>query len=260
MNSQLDLIFSNITNTIVSKCNEELVPADVYHPVLEINCEYVMTSDSQRDESYKYNFKREKFNLLTKTLFNSDWSNVYSSGCIDFSTNEFYRILSDVINKLVPKYTFRNTLNNQSEVVNAFSDCFFLVYEKPISLNNFVLSNVIDWISINILDISTSEVFDSLTSMKCASSPGHDSIQPILLHNCRWALTKPLHHLFNLSLKSGTYPETWKISFVSPIWKSGDRSSVSNYRPISKMNIIPKLFEKIIEPKLIYLFSNVLIN
>jgi hypothetical protein len=82
----------------------------------------------------------------------------------------------------------------------ALNEWFSSKYEKSISFNNFVLSNVIDCVKINILDITISEVFDSLNSLKCASSSGHDPIPHILLHNCYWALTKPFHLLFNPSL------------------------------------------------------------
>ncbi|VVC41532.1 Hypothetical protein CINCED_3A001965 [Cinara cedri] len=55
------------------------------------------------------------------------------------------------------------------------------------------------------------------------------------------------------------FPKAWKVSFVTPVWKSDDRSSVTNYRPNSKLNIL-KLFDKILKPKLMGLFTHVLVN
>ena len=47
------------------------------------------------------------------------------------------------------------------------------------------------------------------------------------------AVAKPLSILFNRSLNEGDYPDIWKIANVTPIFKKGDKSLVSNYRPVS---------------------------
>lgn len=146
------------------------------------------------------------------------------------------------------------------EIANLFGAWFSSVYEKPIVFNNSVLDNITDCIDLNITDISISEVFDALASLKCELSSGPDLIPPIFLNNCRWSLAKPIHYLFLLSLKTGNFPLAWKTCFITPVWKSGDRSSVTNYRPISKLNTIPKLFEKILELKLTSSFSQILVN
>jgi hypothetical protein len=66
--------------------------------------------------------------------------------------------------------------------------------------------------------------------------------------------------LFNKSLSDGVFPHTWKSSFVLPIFKSNNRASVTNYRPISKLSAVSKLFEKLLEPKLYKLFDGILID
>jgi hypothetical protein len=112
-----------------------------------------------------------------------------------------------------------------------------------------VLDNIYDCIDCNMIDISITELFDFLASLNNTYSSGSDFIPPILLKNCHWTWTKPIHHLYNLSLKLNIFPKAWKVNYVTPIWKSGDRSFVSNYRPISKLNIISNFFKKILEPK-----------
>jgi len=57
------------------------------------------------------------------------------------------------------------------------------------------------------------------------------------------------------------YPERWKFSLIKPIYKSGDKSSPSNYRPISLLAVFSKIFEKVLYNRLIdHLHSNVILN
>jgi hypothetical protein len=78
------------------------------------------------------------------------------------------------------------------------------------------------------------------------------------LRNCSSVLLKPLHFIFNKSLSLGYFPDIWKKSFVTPIHKTGDLHNVTNFRPISKMSIIPKMFEALITRKLSKIFSQVI--
>lgn len=82
-----------------------------------------------------------------------------------------------------------------------------------------------------------------------------DGIPSMFLKSCRLALVRPLYLLFNKSLSLGHFPDFWKKSFVTPIYKSGDKHNVSNYRSIDKMSLIPKKFESIITKKLTAIMS-----
>ena len=58
------------------------------------------------------------------------------------------------------------------------------------------------------------------------------------------SLAKPITKLVNQSISCKEFPSPWKIATVTPIFKSGDRTSVTNYRPISILPIISKIAEK----------------
>ena len=60
------------------------------------------------------------------------------------------------------------------------------------------------------------------------------------------AVAKPLSILFNRSLNEGVYPDTWKVANVTPIFKKGDKSLASNYRPVSLLSCCCKLCERIV--------------
>ena len=58
------------------------------------------------------------------------------------------------------------------------------------------------------------------------------------------ALAKPLSELFNLSLQQQHFPSSWKVANVVPVFKKADPKKVENYRPLSLLSIIGKVFEK----------------
>jgi hypothetical protein len=51
-----------------------------------------------------------------------------------------------------------------------------------------------------------------------------------------------------------------KFSYITPIFKKGDRKIIINYRPISKISLIAKIFSKVITLKITPLFKNVLVD
>ena len=64
-------------------------------------------------------------------------------------------------------------------------------------------------------------------------------------------------NIFSLSLKKGIFPEKMKIAKVSPIFKKGDKSILSNYRPISVLPCFSKILERIMYNRLYtYLVEN----
>ena len=60
-----------------------------------------------------------------------------------------------------------------------------------------------------------------------------------------------------MSIESGMFPDSWKIARVAPIFKSGSTEDRLNYRPISVLPVVSRLFEKLIYDQLYeYLDSN----
>ena len=67
----------------------------------------------------------------------------------------------------------------------------------------------------------------------------------------------PLRHICNTSLEQGIFPDEMKIARIIPLFKSGDKQNVSNYRPISLLPQFSKILEKIFNNRLMnFLNSN----
>jgi len=58
----------------------------------------------------------------------------------------------------------------------------------------------------------------------------------------------------------GVFPDIWKVSSVTPIFKSGDRADVTNYRPISIISHFAKIFESLVYNSVLNSVDNILIN
>ena len=82
--------------------------------------------------------------------------------------------------------------------------------------------------------------------MKPKSSFGEDYISNNVLKLIAITIIQPLKHLINLSLKTGFFPEQFKVAKVVPVFKDSDSHEFSNYRLISLLNSISCLFETIV--------------
>ena len=89
-------------------------------------------------------------------------------------------------------------------------------------------------------------VQSTLKSLSIGKAIGPDSISNRLLKELAVPLSEPLADLFNFSIRSGKDPKLWKEANISPIYKKDDPSIVSNYIPISLLNTLGKVLEKIV--------------
>ena len=59
-------------------------------------------------------------------------------------------------------------------------------------------------------------------------------------------IAESLCNIFNLSLATGVFPDSWRIARVAPVFKSGEQDDSSNYRPIAVLLFLARLFEKLV--------------
>ena len=99
------------------------------------------------------------------------------------------------------------------------------------------------------IDISLEDTFLALSSCDPSKAKGGDSTPTLILNQAAAALAEPVHHLFSLCLSKSYLPAEWRCHHVTPIHKSGDRSLVTNYRPIALLCCLSKVLERLVFDK-----------
>ena len=92
-------------------------------------------------------------------------------------------------------------------------------------------------------DITIDNVFIRLQKLNTSKATGMDGIPAKILKMIASFIAPSLTFIFNLSIRTGTYIDEWKLARVIPIYKSEDKRKCENYRPISVLPIVSKIFE-----------------
>ena len=108
--------------------------------------------------------------------------------------------------------------------------------------------------------ISELEVISAINNLENKTSYGCDGISNKLLKLIKNEISKPITLIVNQCLTTGIFPTAFKIAKVKPIYKKGNKSDLNNYRPISLLPTISKIFERVIHTQLYnYLSENKLL-
>ena len=95
-------------------------------------------------------------------------------------------------------------------------------------------------------------MFHALATTRSDVAPGPDGITGVMLRGTAVSIAPHITTIFNASLRLGKVPTVWKNSNITPIFKSGDSSLVSNYRPISLLSPFSKCLERQVFNKILH--------
>ena len=107
------------------------------------------------------------------------------------------------------------------------------------------------------------EIINVINKLKNNSAMGRtDKINCTTLKSIAKEIGPVLAYLINKSFKEDIFPEALKEAVIKPIYKAGNHADINNYRPIAILNIISKIYEKIMKKRLIEFINknNILTN
>ena len=105
------------------------------------------------------------------------------------------------------------------------------------------------------IHISTPGILKLLTELNPNKATGPDEIPPKILKELAPEVAPILTLIFKSSLNTGQLPQDWKTANVSPIFKKGDRTKASNYRPVSLTSVPCKILEHVIHSHIMRYFD-----
>ena len=91
-----------------------------------------------------------------------------------------------------------------------------------------------------------------ITNLDSSKASGPDCIPVVVLKNCELELSYILAKLLDMCLKESCFPDCWKVSLVVPVFKNvGERSTAENYRPVSLLYVVSKVFKKLVNNRIV---------
>ena len=150
-------------------------------------------------------------------------------------------------------------LRNDHDIANGLNKHFNTIGQKM--ANKFPKSNdggykAVEKIertleSIYFCRTSIQEVEKLINKLKLNKAPGIDGISNYIIKLSIKTISSILMKLFNQCMDDGVFPDKLKIACIIPLHKGGEKTEPTNYRPISLLPLFGKIFEKIIETRLV---------
>ena len=105
-------------------------------------------------------------------------------------------------------------------------------------------------------EISSECIKSKLKNINIRKATGFDNIPGKILRIAHDPLSGPFSSLINTCIKQNIFPNNMKCAEVSPIFKKADNLSKSNYRPVSVLTVMSKVYESVMNDQLTDYFSN----
>ena len=190
-----------------------------------------------KEKYYHATFEKHKFDMK------NTWKEI--NHILARSRNESKTIDKIVVNgrKITDQQEIANEFNNFFVNIGPkLASCIDTENKKPFSsyLHRTVSSNF------HFSTVTVEDITKILHSLQSKTSFGHDNISTKFLKVIAPALLSSLTLIINQSLMTGIFPSALKIAKVVPLHKKDSTVSMDNYRPVSLLTSISKVFEKVV--------------
>ena len=202
-----------------------------------------------------YNKILKKLIRQTKIQYYADQFNKNKS-----NIRHTWSTIKEILNKCKDKKDFPalftlngKNIDDKTEISNTFNIFFAGVgtklshsikYNGSKTISSFLKQRVIS--SVDFECVSVTDVDKIVKNLASKNSSGHDGISARFLKSILETVVLPLTHVINQSLCTGIFPDRHKIARVVSLFKKGDQPILDNYRPISLLPVVSKVFEKVV--------------
>ena len=133
------------------------------------------------------------------------------------------------------------------EIAETLNQQYYSVFTKENlnNLPNFPAKNLLTD-QLNDIQIKQEDVEKLLKNLLPNKAPGMDGLHPKVLKEMAEVISSPITEIFKRSFDTGSLPTNWLQAVITPIFKKGDKTDPSNYRPVSLTSVICKILERII--------------
>lgn len=249
-------IFYDILFSLISKCTPKFSKRNISGYPAWFNNDIIRNIRLKEKYRKKY---IESGNIYFHELFKELRSNIkinidlafsnYNSS-VENSITEMPSTFWNYINRLKRESRIPGVMKFKSisydsptTIVNTFAKYFESVYDKTVYVSSILSNDVNVQLFGDSLRIDEIMVKTAIAKISIKDTSGPDQIPAFAIRKMSQVLIEPLTIIFNKSLNCGIFPSAWKETKVCPVLKKGDRSKVTNYRPISIINYFSKRFE-----------------
>lgn len=217
-------------------------------------------------------YRRICNNAIKKTKQNYYKSKLESC---EGDSKSMWRLINEAANRKRKDKTIISELNIDGKVTNdmttmcdSINNYFSTVgadlaskHLNQIKLNEEQLSEKIDSVNIDrtfyLRPTNEIEIIKTINTLKNKDSSGYDGITSKIFKKIKFHLAGPLKFIFNMSFKTGIFPQELKLAVIIPLHKKGPSNLMTNYRPISLLSVISKVLEKIVKLRLNNFFCDI---
>jgi len=108
--------------------------------------------------------------------------------------------------------------------------------KEPITLKMSCEHNNISFDDVFLKKIKPSIILEIINNFNEDTAAGSDKVTVKILKIISKNIIDPLVYIYNLSIEQSIFPDILKLAVVKPLFKSGDKASMNNYRPITDIH------------------------
>ena len=95
---------------------------------------------------------------------------------------------------------------------------------------------------LSVINFTDDDILKIIRSLNINKAHGHDDISIRMIKICDKAILEPLSIIYKNCIDTGIFPDSWKKSNIVPVHKKGDKQLLENYRPVSLLPMLSKVF------------------